>query len=48
VNVQFDPETLEQRGRARSFMEVIYPNESVLDGEDDEGEALVQELRGTR
>ena len=39
-------ETLELRARVRSFMEEhVYPNERVLDREDDEAEALVARLR---
>jgi acyl-CoA dehydrogenase len=44
--VQLDPEILEQRAKVRSFMEEhVYPNEPVFDREDEEAEALVQELR---
>jgi acyl-CoA dehydrogenase len=40
------PEVRELRGRARGFMdEHIYPNEPVLDREDEDAEALVKDLR---
>ena len=40
-------EALELRARVRAFMEEhVYPNEAVLDREDDEAEALVVRLRG--
>src|SRR4249920_2777696 len=40
-------EAIELRERVRAFMEAhVYPNEPVLDREDDDAEALVRELRG--
>ena len=40
------PEVVELRGRVRGFMdEHLYPNEPVLDREDDEAEALLKDLR---
>ncbi len=46
-------EVLELRARVRAFMEEhVYPNEAILDREDDEADALVARLRavaqGTR
>ena len=39
-------EVLELRDRVRAFMEAqVYPNEPVLDREDEESDALVERLR---